>query len=69
MAEMNLGRVVHRFGYTQRKDAWWVKPLFTFIGLGSFVVYVTWRLSRESIIHRVLTYHRFIPRTLWRFTA
>src|SRR5688572_26062789 len=42
MAELNLKESLHRFGYTSRKDAWWVKPLFTFIGLSAFVVYVTW---------------------------
>jgi hypothetical protein len=42
MAEINLRRTLHRFGYTQRKDIWWVKPLLTFIGLSAFVVYVTW---------------------------
>jgi len=42
MAEINIDRTVHRFGRTSRKDAWWVKPLFTFIGLASFVIYVTW---------------------------
>jgi hypothetical protein len=31
-----------RFGQTSRPDAWWVYPLFTFLGLGSFVVYSTW---------------------------
>jgi len=30
------------FGQTSRKDNWWVQPLVTFIGLGSFVVYATW---------------------------
>ncbi|HMJ45998.1 MAG TPA: hypothetical protein VK498_01625, partial [Ferruginibacter sp.] len=42
MAEVNLDKPIHRFGYTNRKDAWWVKPLLTFIGLSSFVIYVTW---------------------------
>jgi hypothetical protein len=42
MAEINLRGAVHRFGYTSRKDAWWVKPLFIFVGLSSFVIYVTW---------------------------
>ncbi len=42
MAEINLGGTVYRFGATSRKDAWWVKPMFTFIGLSAFVVYVTW---------------------------
>src|SRR2546426_274632 len=30
------------FGETSRKDLWWVVPLLTFIGLGTFVVYSTW---------------------------
>ena len=30
------------FGRTSRKDAWWTSPLVVFIGLGAFVVYVTW---------------------------
>jgi len=31
-----------RFGQTARKDAWWIWPLFVFIVLSSFVIYVTW---------------------------
>jgi hypothetical protein len=31
-----------RFGQTARPDAWWVYPLLTFLGLGSFIVYSTW---------------------------
>src|SRR5574337_607084 len=27
---------------TLRKDAWWVEPLLTVLGLGAFVVYTTW---------------------------
>jgi hypothetical protein len=30
------------FGQTQRKDMWWVQPLATFLGLGTFLVYSTW---------------------------
>lgn len=30
------------FGKTNRRDAWWVYPLLTFLGLGAFVVYATW---------------------------
>src|SRR5262245_12818471 len=30
------------FGVTQRKDAWWVGPLLTFLGLTAFLVYGTW---------------------------
>jgi hypothetical protein len=31
-----------RFGRTARRDAWWVQPLFVFMGLSAFVVYSTW---------------------------
>ena len=31
-----------RFGETSRRDLWWLAPLLTFLGLGSFVVYSTW---------------------------
>jgi len=31
-----------RFGETTRRDAWWVVPALTFLGLGAFVVYATW---------------------------
>ncbi len=31
-----------RFGRTARRDAWWVQPLLTFLGLSAFVVYSTW---------------------------
>jgi hypothetical protein len=30
------------FGRTARRDAWWVQPLVTFVGLSAFVVYATW---------------------------
>ncbi len=30
------------FGETMRKGAWWVYPLFVFLGLSAFVVYSTW---------------------------
>jgi len=30
------------FGQTSRRDFWWVQPLLTFLGLATFVVYVTW---------------------------
>ena len=42
MPELKLQETLYRFGYTSRKDAWWIKPLVVFIGLSSFVVYVTW---------------------------
>jgi hypothetical protein len=31
-----------RFGKTARRDAWWVYPLLTFLGLGGFLVYANW---------------------------
>jgi hypothetical protein len=42
MAELNLPKTIHRFGVTSRKDVWWTKPLFVFIGLSAFIVYATW---------------------------
>jgi len=42
MAELNLTGMGNRFGLTSRRDTWWTSPLIVFIGLGSFVVYVTW---------------------------
>ena len=30
------------FGETMRRDAWWVQPLFVFLGLGAFIIYSTW---------------------------
>jgi len=31
-----------RFGQTSRRDLWWLQPLLTFLGLGTFIVYATW---------------------------
>ena len=31
------------FGETMRRDAWWLQPLLTFLGLSAFIVYSTWR--------------------------
>lgn len=30
------------FGQTSRRDAWWVTPLFVFLGFATFIVYSTW---------------------------
>jgi hypothetical protein len=30
------------FGETLRPDAWWVQPIFVFIGFSAFIVYSTW---------------------------
>jgi hypothetical protein len=42
MAEINVAITPHRFGYTNRKDVWWARPLIILICLSSFVIYVTW---------------------------
>jgi hypothetical protein len=46
LAGQGSGRVIpleqRPFGRTMRRDAWWVQPVFTFLGLGAFVVYATW---------------------------
>jgi len=42
MAEIKVATTSHGFGYTDRKDVWWARPLIIFIGLSAFVVYVTW---------------------------
>ncbi|MEZ5353524.1 MAG: hypothetical protein R2762_12875 [Bryobacteraceae bacterium] len=31
-----------RFGQTTRRDAWWIEPLYIFLGLTAFIVYATW---------------------------
>jgi len=42
MAQAAWPLVERRFGQTRRRDAWWVQPLVTFLGLSAFVVYATW---------------------------
>ena len=36
------------FGETQRRDAWWLQPLITFVILASFVVYATWAAFQNA---------------------
>ncbi|HWB82667.1 MAG TPA: hypothetical protein VG675_00920 [Bryobacteraceae bacterium] len=43
-----------RFGHTMRRDAWWVQPLLTFLGLSLFIVYATWAAFQG-------THYRFGP--------
>jgi len=31
-----------RFGETTRSDAWWIQPLWVFLGFSAFIVYSTW---------------------------
>ena len=37
-----------RFGQTTRPDAWWVQPLFVFLGFSAFIVYSTWAAFQEG---------------------
>ena len=34
-------------GATQRRDAWWLAPLLTVLGLGGFAVYATWAALQD----------------------
>ena len=49
-SQVRLGRRL-RFGETMRTDAWWIQPLVTFLGLGSFVVYSTWAAFQGNHYH------------------
>ena len=41
-----------RFGQTQRRDNWWVKPLIVFLVLTGFIVYSTWAaLQNKNFEH------------------
>jgi hypothetical protein len=42
MSTIDVPVTVRGFGSTTRRDLWWVQPLLTFLGLGTFVVYATW---------------------------
>jgi len=42
MASALAAPAKHGFGATSRRDAWWVIPLLTFLGFGTFIVYSTW---------------------------
>jgi len=42
MEELNLTATVHRFGKTNRKDAWYLQPIVVFIILSAFLIYATW---------------------------
>jgi hypothetical protein len=38
-SELSLNK---SFGKTMRRDAWWLQPLFVFMGLSTFIIYSTW---------------------------
>ena len=60
MAEINLTGKHHGFGHTNRKDAWWVRPLL-FLSVSLLLSSIQPGLhSRESIIHSDLIFRHFI---------
>jgi hypothetical protein len=40
-----------QLGRTERRDAWWVGPLLTALGLGAFIVYATFRAFYNADYH------------------
>jgi hypothetical protein len=42
MSQTNATIQQRRFGETMRPDAWWVQPLFVFLGFSAFIIYSTW---------------------------
>ena len=44
MAQSELTLTEHKPFHTQRKDVWWVQPLVVFLGLGTFILYATFRV-------------------------
>lgn len=48
MAEAVAPGAAHRFGSTDRRDAWWAGPLATALGLGAFVAYSTARAIQNA---------------------
>lgn len=36
------------FGSTERKDAWWITPLFVFLALAGFIAYATWAAFQNA---------------------
>ena len=43
------------FGFTRRRDRWWVEPLLNFCGFTAFVLYATWAASSFKM-HGHITY-------------
>lgn len=48
MANASSMAVNDKLGQTDRKDTWWLEPLLTVIGLGSFGVYTTWAALQNA---------------------
>ncbi len=54
-----------RFGQTSRQDTWWLYPLLTFIGLGSFVGYSMWAAFQNAHYHYGNYLSPFYSPELW----
>src|SRR5438128_7352161 len=54
LSSIDVPLVRGRFGQTARKDAWWIWPLVSFLGLSTFVVYSTWAAFQGN-------FYRFAP--------
>jgi hypothetical protein len=52
-----------QFGRTERRDAWWVGPLLTALGLGAFIAYATFRAfhNADYQVDRVDSAHLLSP--------
>ena len=48
MSRSDISLPQRRFGQTSRRDGWWIQPLLTFLGLGGFIVYATWRAAMNA---------------------
>lgn len=57
-----LGRQ-RQFGATARRDAWWAGPLATGLGLGTFVVYTTFRVfyNQDYMVDTATSAHILSP--------
>jgi hypothetical protein len=51
MADLNLSVPSRRTGITSRRDGWWVQPLVVFLGLTTFVTYITWAAYQGDYYH------------------
>lgn len=61
MARVHLPTVdAQGFGATRRNDAWWVGPLLTALGFGSFIVYSMWAAFQNGH-YEVAQYHYLSP--------
>ena len=43
-----LGPHQEHFGTTERRDAWWLGPLLTLLGISAFLIYGTWAAWQDG---------------------